>query len=250
MQISDDLFLGPVFAPGPLVAGNSAPMERGVGPMGRIYLWDIVPATLGPALLAPITLAGAAGVLPLAAGAGVTRVVDLTGTARFELDVPRSVSLTVATTNQSAISFTVTGYDAYGQPMSEVLAGPNANTVNTLKAFKSVTSIAFNAAIATNGVSAGIGDKFGLPFRVPDAGYIAFIKWAGTLADNAGTFVAAVATNPSTTTTGDVRGTYTPTSASDGSRRLVAGLMLPALASGPQATRIGALGVNQNLFTG
>ena len=58
----------------------------------------------------------------------------------------------------------------------------------------------------------------------------------------------SVATTPSTTT-GDVRGTYVPSSACDGTKRLVMGVLLPALAVGPNATRAGALGVNQNLVS-
>ena len=52
-------------------------------------------------------------------------------------------------------------------------------------------------------------------------------------------------TNPATSTTGDVRGTYTPSTATNGVRRLVLSLAVPAIAVGPNATRIGALGVNQ-----
>jgi hypothetical protein len=55
------------------------------------------------------------------------------------------------------------------------------------------------------------------------------------------------ATLTATTTTGDVRGTYLPSSAPDGVKRLVMTIALPAIAVGPNATRIGALGVNQNL---
>jgi hypothetical protein len=53
------------------------------------------------------------------------------------------------------------------------------------------------------------------------------------------------ATVPATTTTGDVRGTFSPSNAPDGIKRLVIGIMLPAIAVGPQATRTGALGVTQ-----
>ena len=67
------------------------------------------------------------------------------------------------------------------------------------------------------------------------------------MARDAGTFAAADTTSPATTTTNDVRGTYVPSSAPDGAKRLVMGILLPALAVGPNATRIGALGVNQNL---
>jgi hypothetical protein len=56
-------------------------------------------------------------------------------------------------------------------------------------------------------------------------------------------------TNPATTTTGDVRGTFLPTTAADGVKRLVMTIALPAIAVGPNATRIGAVGVNQNLVS-
>jgi hypothetical protein len=48
-----------------------------------------------------------------------------------------------------------------------------------------------------------------------------------------------------TTSTGDVRGTFTPTTASDGIKRLVMTIALPGIAVGPNATRVGALGVTQ-----
>ena len=68
--------------------------------------------------------------------------------------------------------------------------------------------------------------------------------WNSTITDDAGTFVAAD-TATATTTTGDVRGTYVPSSATDGIKRLVMTIALPGIAVGPNATRIGALGVTQ-----
>ncbi len=75
--------------------------------------------------------------------------------------------------------------------------------------------------------------------------------WMDDLVANATAYpgpaaVAAVATT-ATTTTGDVRGTYVPSSATDGTRRLVMAIALPAIAAGPNATRAGGYGVNQNL---
>ena len=84
----------------------------------------------------------------------------------------------------------------------------------------------------------------GLPVRVTDAGYLASVGYNNTLARDAGTFVAA-ATAAATTTTGDVRGTYVPSAACDGIKRLVIGILLPAIAVGPNSTRVGALGVTQ-----
>ncbi len=243
-QFSDDLFLGPAYAPGPLVTGNPSPMSIGVGPMGRIYVFDVVPLVKQAAGLAAITLLGAAGYFTLAAGTGVTASVDAYGVTRYVLDTPRTVSLTVATTDQSAVNITVSGYDAYGQVMTQTLAAPNATTVNTTKAFKSVVSVYSDAAIATNGVSVGYGDTLGLPVRVTNKGYVARVGWDNTLAENAGTFTVAD-TATATALTGDVRGTYLPSSATDGSKRLVIGILVPALGCGPNATRVGAFGATQ-----
>lgn len=248
MQVNDDLFLGTAFAGGPGMVGNDpaggggpSVQAVGVGPMGRVYIYDIVPVTLGAALVAAAQQLAAPGNLVLTAGAGVTTEV-VNGETRLVLDVPRSISLTVAVTDFSGTTFTITGYDAYGRRMTQTMNGPNNNTVNSLKAFKKIVSIASSTALGTN-VSAGIGDKFGLPLRVIDAGYIVNVKWAGVLAADAGTFVAAVTTDPNTAALGDVRGTYTPSSASNGARRLVVAIAVAAIGSGPNATRIGAFGV-------
>jgi hypothetical protein len=52
-------------------------------------------------------------------------------------------------------------------------------------------------------------------------------------------------TTPATSTTGDVRGTYVPSTATNGVKRLVVVIALPGIAAGPNATRTGALGVTQ-----
>jgi hypothetical protein len=244
-QYNDDLFLGSAVAggPGPAEgAGNPSPMSVGVGPLGRIYSYDIVPVTLGAALLAAAQQLAGAGNLVLTAGAGVTTEV-VNGETRLVLDVPRSVSLTSAA-NFSATTFTIRGYDVYGQAMTQTMAGPNANTVNSLKAFKKVVSIASSTALGTN-TSAGIGDVFGLPFRLLDINHVIANKWASALAQDASTFVAAVQTSPSTAALGDVRGTVQPSSASNGARRLTVSMFIPAIGSGPNATRVGAYGVTQ-----
>lgn len=254
MQFSDNLLLGPVVPGGPtaasgLQAGNDvagpSPQMRGIGPVARVYTYNIVPAALAVNNIALVQTTPGAANLVLTAGAGVTKIVDATGASRYQLDVPRAVSLTVAAVDLSGINFTIKGYDVYGQPMTQTLAGPNANTVNTLKAFYQVTSVAVDAAVGTN-VSVGTSDIFGLPVAILDAGYIVKSAWNNTLAQDAGTFVAAVVTSPSTAALGDVRGTYKPSAnASNGARRLVLTLHLTGLQVGPQATRVGALGVDQ-----
>lgn len=251
MQFDDNLMIGPVVAGGPAVPGlqaandtaGSSEQTRGIGPLGRVFVYDVVPATLATANLAALQTTAGAGNLVLTAGAGVTKVARPDGTTAYQFDIPRAVSLTSAG-NISGVTFTVSGYDIYGQPMTQALAGPNANTVNTKKAFWQVTNIAVNGAVATN-TSAGSSDIYGIPVAVIDGGYIAHAGWNGAFNIDGGTFVAADTTNPATSATGDVRGTYTPSSASNGAKRLVLGIVMPSTAVGPQATRAGALGVTQ-----
>ena len=81
-----------------------------------------------------------------------------------------------------------------------------------------------------------------------DAGYLVRVGYNNTLANDTGgssAFVAADMTVTATTTTGDVRGTYVPSSATNGIKRLVVVIALPAIAVGPNATRAGALGSTQ-----
>lgn len=243
MRIGDDLYMGNAFGPNATGDGNPSPMEAGVGPMGRVYIFDVVPVTLQTAGLAALQTLGGAGNMVLAAGTGVTSRTRADGTTEYVLDTPRCVTLTSAG-NISGVTFTIYGYDQYGQAMSFAIAGPNANTVATTKAFKTVTRVAAGGAVGTN-TSVGFNDKLGLPVRVTDVGYVTSVKWAATLAADAGTFVAADTTSPATTSTTDVRGCYTPSSAANGSRRLVMTIALPALAVGPNSTRIGAFGVTQ-----
>lgn len=245
-QFSDDIFLGPVITNMGMDSslGDPSPMSNGVGPMARIYVFDVVPAAVTANSLATAQQLLAASNLTLSSGTGgVTTTVDPTGVTRYVLDTPRAVSL-ASVGDLSLITFTVTGYDLYGQRMTQALAGPNNNTVNTLKAFKSVISIAASAAVATD-VTAGTSSILGLPVRVTVAPYIISAKWNLALADDAGAFVPAVTTDPSTAILGDVRGTYLPTTPANGTRRLIMAIAMPAIAVGPNATRVGALGVTQ-----
>ena len=113
------------------------------------------------------------------------------------------------------------------------------------KAFYQILSASVSGSVGAT-IALGTTDILGAPVKIGNAAYVASVGWDSTLARDAGTFVAAVTTT-ATTTTGDVRGTYVPSSATDGAKRLVMGILLPALAVGPNSTRAGGLGVNQNL---
>lgn len=244
---SDDLYLGTAIGGGSALSDSSNPsqMSQGVGPLGRVYVYDIAPAALAANNIATSQNPGSGGSFTLTAGAGVTVSTLANGTMAYVLDVPRAVRIVAAGANTA--TYTISGYDVYGQAMTQTLAAPSTSTVTTTKAFKSIVSITnANATAGTNGLTVGTTDVFGLPIRVTDVAYLLSAKWDATLAENAGTFVAAVQTSPATDVTGDVRGTYAQAgNASDGTRRLVIAFAVPALGAGPNATRVGAYGVTQ-----
>jgi len=227
---------------------NPAPMDLGVGPLGRIYVWDIVPQALVTNNIAASQTPAAAGSLTLTAGTSVKSVTTAGGVSVLQLDLPRAVQLTtVSGTITTSRTITVSGYDYYGQAMSEAIAtGTTSSAVANVagkKAFFQITGITISGALPV-AITVGTTDVLGIPVRVFNVSYVASVKSNNTLAQDAGTFVAAD-TATATTTTGDVRGTYAPATASNGIVRTTMGILLPAIAVGPNATRVGALGVTQ-----
>jgi len=133
--------------------------------------------------------------------------------------VARAVSVTGSSSSTGG-NITISGYDIYGVPMSEVIAAPaGASTVNGKKAFKYISSVVPAFTDAHN-YSVGTTDIYGLPLRSDNFGDLAINYNATGITANTG-YVAAVTTSPATTTTGDVRGTYALQSAADASKRLV-----------------------------
>ena len=232
-------------AHGNIAFDDPSPMDLGIGPLGRIYGWDVIPqAAVTNNIAASQTTTTAGQAVTLTAGTSVKSVVRTDGTTVLQLDLPRAIKVNSSTT---ARAFTVSGYDYYGQAMSEVITVVTAATAVTgLKAFYQISGVTI--AGSATAVVVGTSDKLGLPVRVFNVSYIASVKSNDTLAQDTGTFVAAD-TATATTTTGDVRGTYVPGTASDGINRTVMGILLPGIAVGPNATRTGAVGVNQNLVS-
>ena len=234
-QFSDDLWLGSATGPQSQGWGGPGQVYEGVGPLGRVYIYDIVPATISATAVCAAQAVAAAG------NATINGTSATSGVATF--NCARNVSIVSSSASDTAQTVTVTGTDIWGQAQTSLLTINGTTTVNGLKAFKTITRVAVSAVFVGN-LSVGMGDSFGLPYRVTDAGYLTRTGWAGAVADNAGTFTAADTTSPATVSTGDVRGTFLPaTSASNGTRRLVIGIGLTAIAAGPDATQVGAIGV-------
>jgi hypothetical protein len=152
--------------------------------------------------------------------------------AGLVFDMPRNVQVTSSGVD-TGTTYTVTGKDEYGATVVENITGPNASTTQGKKAFKSITSISAGTTPVGN-ISLGFGNVLGLPCFIGGAGNIVREILDGAVA-TAGTLAAGV-TSTATATTGDVRGTYIPNSAPDGSRtyQLVVFLEEPTYLGAPQ----------------
>ena len=228
-QYSDDLWLGT--ATGPQSQGWNGPGQvfLGVGPLGRVYIYDVVPAALSATYVVNVQAVAAAGNVTLVA-------------SPVTLSAARALRVVSSASGDTSQGVYVTGTDYWGQAQTEYFLLNGVTTVNGKKAFKTVTQVYVGAAMAGN-LSVGTQDVFGLPYAVTDAGYLLRTGWAGAVADNAGTFVAADGTTASNTT-GDVRGTFAPTgAASNGTNRLVIAIGLTGSQAGPNATQTAAIGV-------
>ena len=232
-QYSDDLWLGA--ATGPQSKGWAGPGQvyAGVGPLGRVYIYDVVPVALSATAVCNAQAIAAAGY------ASINGATASNGSAT--LDCARAITVVSSGVGDTTQTVLITGTDYWGQAQTQLLTLNGTTTVTSTKTFKTVTSVYVSALLAGN-LSVGDADVFGLPYKVTDAGYLLRTGWANAVADNAGTFVAADVTTPSNVT-GDVRGTFAPTgSASNGARRLVIAIGLTAVQAGPNATQTGAIG--------
>lgn len=143
------------------------------------------------------------------------------------LDAPRNV---VAAWTGAAVA-TVVGEDQFGQPMRESSASGTSFTGK--KAFVKVTRVTFSANVTA--ATVGTGVVLGLPVFLPDAPDVLIEKVDGATPGTGGTLVVGdIAT--ATATTGDVRGTYSPNQAPNGSRlyEMVLAVRSPSHRGGPQ----------------
>lgn len=60
-----------------------------------------------------------------------------------------------STANLSAINFTLTGTDPDGKTQTEILAGPNNNTVTSVKYYRTLISVTFSATLGVNTADIG-----------------------------------------------------------------------------------------------
>jgi hypothetical protein len=117
-------------------------------------------ASSATAICAAQTTAGAGNLLINGSTAvNVQTFNPAAGTASYvaiaQLDVQRNVAI-ASTGSFAGVTFTVSGTDQNGLPISEALAGPNNSTVTTVSNFFTVTQVAVSAAVGTS-VTVGTG---------------------------------------------------------------------------------------------
>jgi len=197
------------------ILGESGELDLNLGDGINTSILTPVLINLG----APIT-ADADGVCASQSGTAATAMtiagaLASGGVATF--DVPRNV---VAAWTGTAV-LTVTGTDVYGETVVESSA--SGTSLAGKKAFKTITSVVPSANITS--ATVGTGDVLGLPVLLPQTGLVIRELQDGA-APTAGTIVAGVSST-ATATTGDVRGTYDPNAAADGSKAFGLIALLP-----------------------
>lgn len=161
------------------------------------------------------------------------------------LDVPRNIIVKAAGTSLIQLDVLVKGRDVFNQTMSELVTIASVGTLTTVegkKAFKRVDRFELTSARDVSGMTVNVGfaDILGLPVHLPHRGHVT-VELQDDATVSAGTIVAGLARNTAsvtlTTSAVDVRGTYGPANAPDGSRgyKLIVDLKDVNFRGNPQA---------------
>ncbi len=145
------------------------------------------------------------------------------GVAGFGLagGAPYGRALTVDSGGADTAVLVITGTDYKGNTIVENITVNGSTVVAGKKAFFTVTQITVTVANLSNSAFVGFADVLGLPFYLPGVDDCSTTQeFEDGVIATAGTFVAGVDTAV-TATTGDVRGTYAPNSATDGAKNFV-----------------------------
>jgi hypothetical protein len=144
----------------------------------------------------------------------------------------RAISITTSSSGDAG-TYSIAGRDMYGYKMTETLAitegtsNSSGYSLTSKKAFKYISSITNTTTPTSTGVSIGITDKYGLPLKTTYFGHDTTVRIlasayssAVAVAISSANAVPASTVATQTSTTPDVRGTYTSTTASNGTLRM------------------------------
>jgi hypothetical protein len=120
----------------------------------------------------------------------------------------RNVSIQSVTAIAVAYSAVVSGWDVWGNPMTEIISAATGQTAFMgKKAFKYISSITSGTTVpASQAVAFGIGDVVGLPMRA-DYWEEIYATWNGVAMANFSGFVPGITGTTVSNGTADVRGT-------------------------------------------
>ncbi len=137
--------------------------------------------------------------------------VDLTTVTPFPEPFGRTLQIVASGAATSTVL--VNGWDYLHQPITERVTLNGTTPVQMKKAFKDFLSIVIDNFTAATTVNIGSGTGLGLPYKCIRGAY----EIANGVVAAIGTLTAGVLTDPQTSTTGDPRGTYVPTTSLNGS---------------------------------
>ena len=209
-----------------------------------------LPDAADPGETVTYTAGGDTGASPLDAAATTTTINGVTvWDVRDGATYGRNL-VSVATHDSAVVAMTIliSGFDIYGNAMTEqqaISASGTSKTATGYKAFAYVRSIAITAAAdaSANTLNIGTGAKLGLPFVLAKKGHMQSVSLGGVqeqinVASNAAVMEGTATT--ASATTGDVRGTVAFNTALDGSKEAFVWYHVAGHASGA-----GLIGVTQ-----
>lgn len=187
---------------------------------------ELVLMNLGTPTTASATAVCAAQAIAAAGLATINGAKAAGGVAPLGAPTGRNVNVVSTNAGDTTQTVTIRGLDIYGNRVQQTLTLNGTTTVQGTKAFATVTSVTVSAALAGN-LSVGDGTVLGLPAYLSNSTFILRETQDGAVA-SAGTVVAGLGiTTKASATNGDVRGTYAPASAPDGSRAYALVVALP-----------------------
>jgi hypothetical protein len=119
----------------------------------------------------------------------------------------RGLAVQASTVQAGTGTILISGWDVWGQPMTELVTALGTTSAYTKKAFKYVQSAVPQTlgTTITATYTLGLSDVFGFPFRTDQPEYITAQAGGTTLSNTVGITTAVI--TAATNTTGDVRGT-------------------------------------------
>lgn len=121
--------------------------------------------------------------------------------------------VTVVASGTATSAVVVYGRDYLNQKIRENFTLNGATPVTGKKAFKYIDRVTA-AVTASRTINVGFGSGFGLPYKTVAVER----EYVDNVVASAGTLTAPIFTDPQTTTTGDPRGTYVPTTTPDSAK--------------------------------